>query len=374
MRHLYIHIPFCKRRCTYCDFAIAVRKSIPDARFVDAVQEEFELRRPTIQCDGLETLYLGGGTPSLLPPDQLGRLIQFFRHELGFAGEEPEITIEANPDDISYASANEWLAAGVNRVSLGVQSLNPRILEWMHRPHTADDGPRAIRTLRSAGMQSVSVDVIFALPPALEGTPIADIQALLEHEPDHISAYGLTVESGTPLARWVRRGTVDKTDEVRYAEEFLQLHTLLTDEGFDHYEISNYARTGRRSRHNQAYWNRRPYLGLGPSAHSFTGGVRRWNIREWAQYDRTLQAGGDPIGGMERLTEGQARLEKLYLGLRTGNGTDIGEAASGSPESFQAAVRCGWLTVSEGKVRATPEGWLRLDALVSALTTSGEGG
>ena len=345
---------------------------------MEAVKTEFELRRvqatspATAEEVGLETLYFGGGTPSLLPPDLVAQLIQFFTAEMGFAPAQPEVTLEANPDDVTASTVAAWLRAGVTRVSLGVQSLRPEVLEWMHRPHGPSDGLEAIRILRRAGMPSVSVDVIFGLPPQLHADPVADMRQLLDLEPDHVSAYGLTVETRTPLARWVERGSVQIPGDAEYADQFLGLHTLLTSRGFEHYEVSNYARPNRRSRHNQAYWQGSPYLGLGPSAHSFTGSVRRWNTREWAAYDRLVGGGKDPLAGEERLTREEASLERLYLGLRTVEG--VASPNGGSEGAIQRAVERGWLRIERGRVRATPEGWLRLDALVGALTTSAEGG
>ena len=374
MRHLYVHVPFCKRRCSYCDFAIAVRKNVPGEQFAEAVAAESEFRREALSDERLETLYFGGGTPSLLSPDLLDRLIRSFGAQPGFVDAGPETTIEANPDDVSAEVVDRWLSAGVNRVSLGVQSLNPAVLDWMHRAHSAADGLTAIRLLRSAGMPSVSVDVIFGLPQALGADPVADLERLLELDPDHVSAYGLTVEAKTPLSRWISRGTVSEPEESSYAEEFIRLHELLVCHGFEHYEISNYAKPSRHSRHNRAYWEGRAYVGLGPSAHSFAGGVRSWNVREWSEYHRMSVAGRDPTLGTERLTDEQIRLERFYLGLRTADGADLTENGSQSAPILGPAVERGWLTVAGKKVTATLEGWLRLDALVAGLTTSVEGG
>jgi oxygen-independent coproporphyrinogen-3 oxidase len=321
----------------------------------------------------IETLYFGGGTPSLLAQSELTSLIAFFRDQVGFAP-EPEITIEANPDDVDPASAETWSNAGVNRVSLGVQSLSGAALEWMHRMHGSEDGLKGVEILRDAGIASVSVDFIFGLPGDIGANPAEDVRRAIEVGPDHVSAYGLTVESRTPLARWIARGESAEPPDDVYAKEFLAVHDTLTDAGFEHYEVSNYALPGRRSRHNQAYWSGRSYLGLGPSAHSFDGAARRWNVREWARYEETVGQGIDPIDADEILTPEQVELERLYLGLRTRDG--IPEPAPGVPghEMVQTARDQGWLTREGETVRATPQGWLRLDALVSALTTSAQGG
>ncbi len=377
VRHVYIHVPFCRRRCSYCDFAIAVRRTVPSEHFVERIRQEWALRRSALGAeirDGeIETLYFGGGTPSLLHPRDLTSLIAFFRDEVGFAA-TPEITIEANPDDVDRESVETWYRGGVNRVSLGVQSLNAAVLEWMHRVHEPEDGPKAVALLKDAGLASVSVDLIFGLPEGLGADPANDLRRLLEVGPDHVSAYGLTVESRTPLARWIARGAAAQPPDDADAREFLRVHDTLAEAGFEHYEVSNFARPGRRSRHNQAYWRGRPYVGLGPSAHSFDGAVRRWNVREWARYEATVGSGKDPRDGDERLTAEQVDLERLYLGLRTREG--VRPPAPGTPGDrvVQAARGQGWLALEGEVVRATPRGWLRLDALVSALTTSADGG
>lgn len=373
--HLYIHVPFCKRRCSYCDFAIAVRKQVPGDEFVEAIKQEFELRVGSVDTGGrLDTLYFGGGTPSLLLNSQLAELIRFFCAELGLADGGIEITVEANPDDVTEEAVDAWIGAGVNRFSVGVQSLNPHVLEWMHRPHTPDDCFHALRTLTAAGAESVSVDVIFGLPAELRADPVDDVRRLMDCGPDHFSAYGLTVESGTPLAKWVNRGAVKSVSDENYAHEFLQLHDLLTGARFEHYEVSNYALPDKRSRHNQVYWSGKPYLGLGPSAHSFGAGVRRWNLRQWAEYQLTMRTGADPVAGEETLTPEQRLLERWYLGLRTVAGVRTSDREDPFSATIQAAVDEGWLVVREGRVCATPAGWLRLDAIVASLTTLPEGG
>ncbi len=377
--HLYIHVPFCKRRCSYCDFAIAIRKRVPGNEFVEAIKREFDLRRASVDVgEGLDTLYLGGGTPSLLSNSQLAELIGFFRAEIGPAKGGQETTIEANPDDVTEEAVDAWIGAGINRFSVGVQSLKPNVLEWMHRPHTPDDCLRALNTLTAARAESISVDVIFGLPTELHADPVDDVQRLMDCGPDHFSAYGLTVESGTPLAKWTSRGAVKLVSDEEYADEFLRLHDSLTGRGFEHYEVSNYALPNRRSRHNQVYWSGKPYVGLGPSAHSFGAGVRRWNLREWAAYREAMRNGEDFMADHETLTPEQRMLERWYLGLRTVDGVRThegeGEGEGHYPAKIQAGVDAGWLVVHDGRVCATPAGWLRLDAIVTSLTTSAEGG
>ncbi len=376
MRHLYIHIPFCRRRCSYCDFAIAVRKRVPGECFVDRIASEYRLRcnhRDAV-AGPLETLYLGGGTPSLLSTKQVAELVASVTVRPGFGDAQPEITLEANPEDVTPVVAEEWMAAGITRVSLGLQSLDDGVLKWMHRTHTAAQGLESLDVLRRSGVPSISVDVIFGLPTPLSGDVCQALERLLDFEPDHISAYGLTAEKRTPLHRWIGRGETSLPPEGLYAEEFLRVHELLTTRGFEHYEVSNYARPGHRSRHNQAYWSGVDYLGLGPSAHSFIGGERRWNLSAWSAYEQAVARNLDPVEEGERPGPELRCLERLYLGLRTADGASLHDCGPLNHRFLQEVVGAGWVTELGDRVRLTPEGWLRLDQIVTALTTSVEGG
>ena len=362
--HLYLHIPFCARRCSYCDFAIAVRRQVPSNAYADAVLQEWNRWQdhPAWTPDeAIETIYFGGGTPSLLEPDALERILIAIQSRRRLAG-DAELTLEANPDDVSPERARRWRVMGVNRISLGVQSFDPAILSWMHRTHTVEDVPGAITTLRGAGFSNISLDLIFALPPQLGRDWSRDLTLALELGPEHLSLYGLTVEERTPLARWMARGETGRSDDDSYAREFLEADAALRSHGFDHYEVSNAARPGFRSRHNSAYWQRRPFIGLGPSAHSGFGNRRQWNLREWAAYEAAISAGNSTIEGTEHLDEDAVALEDLYLGLRTREGI----AADTIPASILSSwVTEGWAILEGNSVRLTPEGWLRLDALAA---------
>jgi oxygen-independent coproporphyrinogen-3 oxidase len=266
-----------------------------------------------------------------------------------------------------------WRAAGVNRVSLGVQSLDDRVLAWMHRLHDAEAARRAFATIRDGGIPSVSVDLIFALPETLAHDVQADLDGILVLGPDHVSAYGLTLEPRTPYARWVARGATPPADDDRYAAEFLHVHDALTGAGFEHYEVSNYARREARSRHNCAYWVGTDYAGVGPAAHGLRGRERRWNLQDWAAYEPVVAAGGDPVADREVLDDDQVRLERVFLGLRTAHGLATADAEHLARAALLAAENAGWLTVGD-RVRPTPAGWLVLDPLVASLTTLPEGG
>lgn len=364
---MYVHVPFCRRRCVYCDFSIAVRQRIPAERFVGAVLTECGTRLESEGWDGgpIETLYLGGGTPSLLPPEQLARLIAELVERGGGAG-PAELTLEANPDDVTPERARSWAAAGVSRVSLGVQSFDQRVLDWMHRTHVAAASEAAVRALRSAGIGSISLDLIFALPDELQPDFRADLRAALALEPDHLSVYELTVEPRTPLARRVSCGAAVPTAEGRCVEEFLLAHEVLAAAGFEHYEVSNYSRPGHRSRHNGIYWAGSPYLGLGPSAHSFRDGERRWNVEPWAAWERAVSERGEAVAGAERLTAEQRDLECLYMGLRTVDGVARDAVPQRLESALEAARRQGWIVERGDRLGLTPQGWLKLDSLVTA--------
>ena len=364
---LYLHVPFCARRCSYCDFAIAVRKDVPTDAYVRAVLREWAARQTHESWAGTEvvdTIYFGGGTPSRLDPGGIAAILE------RIAADRPvsptaEVTLEANPDDVSATRAAAWVKAGVNRISLGGQSFDPGVLAWMHRTHSVRQIEAAFDVLRNAGLDDLSLDLIFGLPAALGRDWRADLDRALALGPGHLSLYGLTVEDHTPLARWTARGEVAPVDEERYAAEFLQADAVLGASGYEHYEVSNYARHGRRARHNAAYWRRAPFIGLGPSAHSGWGRNRQWNLREWAAYERAVRAGDNPIAGAERLDDEAVDLEELYLGLRTNDGVPSDRLSADATGDWLAA---GWAAARGGRIRLTAEGWLRLDALTAAVT------
>ena len=317
----------------------------------------------------VQSIYLGGGTPSKLGgtgvEHLLHRLAQLAGvHKFSTSPDELELTIEANPEDVTPEAAAQWVAAGVNRVSLGVQSFDPKVLEWMHRGHGPERARESVQMLRAAGVAELSVDLIFAVPEHLDRSWTSDLEQALELDVEHLSLYGLTVESGTPLGRWTARGEVAEAPEERYERDFLEAHSRLSDAGFEHYEVSNYAKPGRRARHNSAYWRGVPYLGLGPSAHGFDGVERRWNVAAYAEWLRQVQAGRDPVEGREVLAGDQAAAERVYLGLRTVDGLELTPAESGKVGPWIAA---GWATLEGSRLRLTPQGWLRLDALVAQL-------
>ncbi|HEX6630412.1 MAG TPA: radical SAM family heme chaperone HemW [Gemmatimonadaceae bacterium] len=362
-RHVYVHVPFCARRCSYCDFAIAVRRVVPVREYVDALAAELELRWGRAPGWELDTLYFGGGTPSRLGAG-LGEAVATVRRHATLAS-GAEVTAEANPEDVTPEAVAAWTVAGVNRLSLGAQSFDDRALEWMHRVHPADQIRRAVGIAREGGITNFSIDLIFALPAVLDRSWERDLDEALALEPPHVSLYGLTVEPRTPLGRWVERGSVTEAVEERYEAEFLRAHERLAAAGYEHYEVSNYARPGYRSRHNSSYWSGVPYAGLGPSAHEFDGVSRRWNVAAYADWVRRLREDVDPVEGSELLTAENRQAEAVYLGLRTTDGLPLREDEAAVVAPWVAA---GWGTVDAGRLRLTPVGWLRLDSLAASLT------
>ena len=363
---LYLHVPFCARRCTYCDFAIAVRRVVPVDEYLGALQQELTLRYPpTTTPWELDTLYLGGGTPSRLGGEGVARVVELVRSRAVLAP-GAEVTVEANPEDVLPGVVARWREAGVNRVSLGAQTFDPAALDWMHRVHAADRIGDAVATMRAEGIRDFSLDLIFALPAQLSRAWEADVRQALALEPTHLSLYGLTVEPHTPLGRQQARGEVTEAPEERYEAEFLRANALLTGAGFEHYEVSNFARPGHRARHNSSYWRGVEYAGVGPSAHEYDGRARRWNVAPYVDWVGRLAAGRDPMDGSETLSPENRVAETVYLGLRTTEGLRLtpGEHAVVAPW-----VAAGWGVIDQDVLRLSPLGWLRLDALAAALTS-----
>jgi oxygen-independent coproporphyrinogen-3 oxidase len=364
-RHIYVHVPFCARRCAYCDFSIAVRRVVPSDEYVDALRRELEIRFGAADRWDADTLYFGGGTPSRLGPAGVARMLDVVRERVTLSP-NAEVTLEANPEDVTAEAVAAWRGTGVNRVSLGSQSFDDGVLAWMHRSHDAAAIERAVAALRRGGIDNLSLDLIFALPAGVDRDWAGDVQRALALRPEHLSLYGLTVEPHTPMGRWQARGELVESPEERYEAEFLYAHEALTAAGFEHYEVSNFGLPGWQARHNAAYWARVPYAGLGPSAHEFDGTTRRWNVgvyRDWAQ---AVNCGRDPIAGSEAVAGSSRVAEDVYLGLRSRRGLELR-----APERDRVArwIEAGWATVDDGgKIELTALGWLRLDALAADLT------
>jgi len=374
-RALYLHVPFCVRRCAYCDFAVQATREAPTDAWLAAVAGEMRLlaaERGWVDPLALDTVYVGGGTPSMLAPGAMAEL----RDRLApFAtwNEGAEWTCEANPESFTAAIAADWRAAGVNRISLGAQTFHEPALRWMGRLHGVDGPRRAMDAARSAGFGNVSVDLIFGLPARLGRDWGADLHHTLTLEPEHVSLYGLTAEAAAPLGRWVMEGRETLADDDRYADEFLLAHTCLAAAGFRHYEVSNFGLPGRESRHNRVYWTGAPYAALGPGSHAFYPPLRRWNVRSWDAYRDAVAAARLPTDDEEVVDDETRVLERVWLGLRTDTGYPLGDACEAELRLAQRWRDAGRARIDGAAVRLTAEGWLLLDTLAVEMAAAAEG-
>ena len=321
MAGIYVHIPFCASRCSYCDFFSTLRLEESGLRYVEALIAEARLRHGELHGEQVKTLYLGGGTPSQLPLSLISRLVIGLREIFSLDTVE-EFTVEANPDDVTREWCEGMVSLGVNRVSMGVQSFEDSILRLIGRRHTAQQAMEAVGRLRTAGISNVSIDLIFGLPGQTLASWTESVQQAIALKPHHISAYGLTYEEGTRLWHQRERGEVIEVPEEQCLEMYRILVNLLEDAGYEHYEISNFALPGYHSRHNSSYWNDTPYLGLGAAAHSYDGQVRRNNPSNLNAYiDKVLN--GEVAFQEEEMTRWERYDERVMLGLRTSQGVDL---------------------------------------------------
>ncbi len=371
-RHLYVHAPFCARRCSYCDFAVTVASDPPVEAWADALGREMEAVARARDWAGpleLDTLYLGGGTPSLLGVGAMARLLGALARR-AVTTDVVEFTAEANPESFTPELAADWRQAGVDRVSLGAQTFHAPSLRWMGRLHGPDGPGRAVETARAAGIGNVGLDLIFGLPSRLGRDLEDDLDRILALEPDHISVYGLSVEPETPLGRWVAEGKEEVADEDRYRDEYLRVAERVRAAGYHHYEVSNFALPGREARHNGAYWSGVPYLGLGNGAHSFIAPERWWNHRDWGEYRRAVAAGETPRADEETVGPDAARLERIWLGLRVDEGLPRDELSDAQLERAREWERHGWVEPDPDRVRLSVDGWLLLDRLAVELDSA----
>ncbi|MCJ7547418.1 MAG: radical SAM family heme chaperone HemW [Deltaproteobacteria bacterium] len=317
---LYIHIPFCLSKCPYCDFYSVSSLSMLPA-FLETLFQEMELYRGRIgPCD---TVYIGGGTPSLLNPSQLEAILKRVRENFRLLP-NAEITLETNPADLDQAALASIRAMGINRLTIGCQSFDQAILTFLGRRHSADQAVNAIEAARSAGFANIGLDLIYGIPGQEMEAWMDTVRRALSFAPAHLSCYQLTVEPETLLGISFRQGAFSLPDEILQYDFFIKTAEMLEDAGYVHYEVSNFARDMTlASRHNQKYWDHTPYLGLGPSAHSFAANQRWWNYQSVDRYITALKSGHLPVEASEGLTMEQLQLEALYLGLRTKRGIHL---------------------------------------------------
>ncbi len=372
MGGIYIHIPFCRQACRYCDFYFTISTHYQD-QFTESLVKEFEMRAADPQESRMETLYLGGGTPSLLSGENLRKIMKKVRSSYRFS-EDAEITIECNPDDLDNSQLQLFRELGFNRISIGIQSFREEDLSLMRRSHNARQSVRAVEDAASAGFDNITVDLIYGIPGQSPVQWKENILKALELPVNHISAYHLTFEPGTVFDHWRKKGRIAPVAEDESVQMYRLLREELTGAGFSHYEISNFAKQGWRSRHNQGYWSGDAYLGFGPSAHSFNGNKRYWNLASLKKYMFALKEGIVP-GEMEELTAGERYHDYLITALRTSHGADPGIIG----DRFGAKVldhfmeRSGLflkdgLMIEQGeRIAIEPDSWLLADHIMREL-------
>lgn len=371
MAGIYIHIPFCRKKCTYCDFHFSTTFEKYRARLVNAISLELIARAEELENEAIETIYFGGGTPSVLNDMELRKILGAV-HEHYSVTDNVEITLEANPDDIDALSLREWRMQGVNRLSIGVQSFRKEDLEWMNRSHSAEQSVQAVKWAQEEGFNNITIDLIYGLPNMSMEEWEQQIDRALELGVPHISAYCLTVEPNTALAHLTKTGKIVTPGDQVQSEEFLVLRKKLLEADFVQYEVSNFAKIGFESQHNSAYWKNRKYLGAGPSAHSYDGINRRWNVSNNQIYMQQLELHEDYFE-IERLTPNDRFNELLLTGLRTFYGVGINDLKDirSISESFSERISSykdkGWLVERDDTYFLTEEGLLFADHIASEL-------
>ncbi|RYY98332.1 MAG: radical SAM family heme chaperone HemW [Chitinophagaceae bacterium] len=372
MAGIYLHIPFCKQACHYCNFHFTTSLRQKGA-LVNALVQEAALRQDYLEGAPVHTVYFGGGTPSLLEAGELDCILEALRQHYPI---DPgaEITLEANPDDISAARLAHWKSAGINRLSIGVQSFFEDELRWMNRAHTAAHARGCIELSLAAGFDNLTIDLIYGSPLLSDERWKENVDIATGYGINHLSCYALTVEEKTPLHKQIGRREKVDVDNDQQARQFLLLMEWLKAAGYDHYEVSNFAKPGFRSRHNSAYWQGVPYLGLGPSAHAYNGRERSWNIANNSVYIRSVSEEFLPEE-KEALTREQRLNEYLMISLRTQEGIDLGRAATFATSKeqediqgrLQVFLREGLVQPTAAGFALTDEGMLRADGLAAEL-------
>ncbi len=359
---LYIHIPFCIKKCPYCDFySTADSRLIP--AWLDAVKREILLYRE--YSSSFSTLYFGGGTPTVINEHAMRELVGFLHENFTFLP-GAEKTIEANPNDLSRENLKMLRDLGFNRISLGVQSFDRELLEFLERRHTVYEAEQAIELIREAGFSNLNIDIMYAIPGQTRDKWISTLSRAVSFKPEHVSCYQLTLKEGTPFWNLRKNSTICMPEETDEEAFFLETAKFLKHRGYLHYEVSNFARDMKYvSVHNSLYWKHHPYLGLGPAAHSFFNNTRWWNCKSVKQYLKSFEDGNTPVEGREELTDDQLRLESLFLNFRTTGGMDI--------ESFQTFKRVGTVLpileksnlvkIKDGRVVPTTKGLLVADSI-----------
>lgn len=370
---IYIHIPFCKQKCSYCNFHFSTSLNFKD-EMISAMKTEIRLRKDELQNKNLKSLYFGGGTPSILSADEIRSIIDEVLKYFSF-DHDIEVTLEANPDDLGKNFLKQLADSPVNRLSIGTQSFFEEDLKLMNRAHNASEAESSIKRAQDFGFENLSIDLIYGSPTSNLKIWKENLNKTIALEVPHISSYALTVEPKTALENWISKGKIASPKEEEQNKEFYYLSDFLKDNGFEHYEVSNFAKPGFYSRHNSAYWKYKEYLGIGPSAHSYNGfDVRSWNVANNQQYIKKLHSG--ILAKEEEILSQQDQFnEMIMIGLRTIWGVDLnsleGKFSSKILEHFHQEIKFkieeGILVTEENHLKIPEKHWFMADGIASDL-------
>jgi len=359
---LYIHVPFCSRKCPYCDF-YSTQERGDVKQWLNALEKEAFLYRNSF--DVFATLYVGGGTPTVLKTEELERLVCIVNDNFSFSS-NPEKTIEANPESLTPEKTDKLFSLGFNRISLGVQSFDDQDLQFLGRSHTSLQAEKAMEFIRSAGFENLSIDLMYMLPGSNTERWARVIRHAVSFDPEHISCYQLTIKKGTPFWTLQQEGVIKAMDGQEQERAFIFTSDFLRDRGYSHYEVSNFSRGEKNvSIHNQNYWQHVPYLGLGPSAHSFAHEKRWWNVSSVQSYNTALSGNRKPVESMENLSCEQLEIETLFLKFRTTAGMDIKtfKKLKRADKVLPELKRAGLVEIKDGRVVPTTKGLLMADSI-----------
>jgi oxygen-independent coproporphyrinogen-3 oxidase len=376
MAGIYIHIPFCKQKCTYCDFHFSTTFEVYRKEMIATICQEISLRADELKGESIKSIYFGGGTPSLLTEQELKDILNQISN-LFTIEEGAEITLEANPDDINNHQLKIWKDVGINRLSIGIQSFKAEDLSWMNRAHSVEEAENAVRLAQEAGFQNITVDLIYGLPNLTLEEWKSHIQRVLDMDVPHLSAYCLTVEEKTVLNKMVKEKKIIPANEDQQSDQFELLLSMTEAAGFEQYEISNFAKNQHYAVHNTNYWTGQVYLGVGPSAHSFDGESRRWNVSNNRKYMESMGKDSSWFS-TEKLSKNERWNELLLTGLRTNFGVSIDQLKKINPISLAIEAKLaefvtyGWMEKSPTHLRLTKEGKLKADYIASELFLIGE--
>ncbi len=372
MAGIYIHVPFCRQACRYCDFYFTVSLKYVDD-YVDALLKEIVLKKNYLEQEEIETIYFGGGTPSVLSKKHLERILKLLHREF-MLSINAEVTLEANPDDLSKSYLKGIREIGFNRLSVGVQSFHQDELSLMRRSHTEKQATESILNASKAGFDNINMDLIYGVPGLSMKKWDKNLQAAMGLPVQHLSAYHLSYEKGTIFDHWRKNGKLFEVDETISIEQYKMLREITGKNGYEHYEISNFAKEGHKSRHNTSYWENKPYLGLGPAAHSYNGEERSWNVSSVKKYIEKINTGGSFNEG-ENLTKMNRFNDYLIISLRTMRGADLEYIKTAFGKSLYEKlmlsanqhIESGLLQCKQEKLTIHPDNWLKADMIIRDL-------